>query len=356
MAAMARKSAASEAGLEASDIAALLQTANAPWLAPLQERLASAYRTGRLPHALLLHGTAGSGQSALAAWAAQLVLCDRPDAAPCGACASCVLYMAGNHPDLSMLTLEDKASEIKIDQVRALSERFTLTSFRGGYKAAIIDPADKMNRSSFNALLKTLEEPSKDTLLVLAAGRIDHMPPTIGSRCQRLRIPTPARTMALAWLDEAKAGTGPSWGRLLKMSAGAPLAALMLANEGADELAEEMATALGDGAVRDPLGLAAGWFKDRPAQRLAWLEAWLQGGIRALAGGSDTVNNKCDFGLPLPGAGLNIRSAFILLDRVRATRAALDGPLNAQLLFEDLLVGMTEALAGRAPDRLEAGR
>lgn len=331
----------------------LLETATAPWLDPLRKRLASVHRAGRMPHALLVHGTAGSGQSALAVWAACLVLCDRSEIAPCGACPGCVLFRAGNHPDLHVLAPEEGAREIKVDQVRELCGRLTLTSYRSGFKVGIIDPADRMNRNSFNALLKTLEEPPKETMLVLAAARIDLMPATIGSRCQRLRIPTPAARPALRWLEEQERRT--DWPRLLKLAAGAPLAALALARSGMAEVADDMATTLGQGALRDPLRIAAAWSRDKPADRLAWLETWLEGGIRSLAGASDAVNNKCDFGLPLPGAGVNIRAAFALLEQVRETRVALDGPLNAQLLFEDLLVGLTEALAGRMPERLETG-
>lgn len=351
---MARKAASNDATPESGRCAELLETARAPWLDSLRERLSDTHATGRMPHALLIHGTAGSGQSALAAWVAQLVLCDRPHEAPCGTCHGCGLFTVGNHPDLSMLSLEAKASEIKIDQVRELSERLSLTSYRGGFKVGLIDPADRMNRHSFNALLKTLEEPSQDTLLVLVAARIDRMPATVVSRCQRLRIATPAPGAALPWLE--RADRHAHWVRLLRLAGGAPLAALELARCGADELAEDMAATLGRGAIRDPLVLAGAWSRDKPQQRLAWLEAWLEGGIKALTGASDAVNNNCDFGLPLEGTGVNIRAAFTLLDRIRETRAALDGPLNAQLLFEDLLVGLTEALAGRMPDRPETGR
>ena len=351
---MARSPVATDAAVEEGGYAAQLEVAAAPWLKSLRERMGDTHRAGRMPHALLVHGASGSGQSALAVWVAQLVLCDRPRQAPCNVCPSCVLFVAGNHPDLRVLGIEEKATEIKIDQVRELSERLTLTSYRGGFKVGIIDPADRMNRSSFNALLKTLEEPPKETVLILAAARIDHMPATIASRCQRLRIPTPPPELALDWLGRQEGRA--QWDTLLKIAGGAPLAALELARSGTDQLAADMAHALGERANRDPLVLAAAWFKDRPQQRLAWLEAWLEGGIHALAGASDAVNNKCDFGLPLAGTGVNIRAAFTLLDRVRETRAALDGPLNTQLLFEDLLVGLTEALAGRMPMRLETGR
>lgn len=351
---MARKAAGGEAAPETGGYAALLETAEAPWLDSLRERLGDAHRAGRLPHALLIHGTVGSGQSALAAWVAQLVLCDRPREAPCGTCHGCGLFVVGNHPDLHGVSLEEKASEIKIDQVRELSEKLALTSYRGGFKVGMIDPADRMNRHSFNALLKTLEEPPQNTLLILAAARIDQMPPTIASRCQRLRIGTPKSAAALSWL--ARADKRAHWARLLRLAGGAPLAALELERSGTDELAEDMAATLGQGTLRDPLVLAGAWSRDKPQERLAWLEAWLEGGIKALAGASDAVNNNCDFGLPLQGTGVNIRAAFTLLDRIRETRVALDGPLNTQLLFEDLLVNLTEALAGRMPDRLETGR
>jgi hypothetical protein len=123
-----------------------------------------------------------------------------------------------------------------------------------------------------------------------------------------------------------------------------------MAEEGTGELSREMgrilAEVVGAGAF-DPLGVAASWSKDRPADRLAWLERWVEESIRAEASGGDVVNNNRDFFLPTAGTGLNIRAAFALLDRLRDARALLEGSLNTQLMFEDLLVQLVETLAGR---------
>jgi len=203
-----------------------------------------------------------------------------------------------------------------------------------------------MNINSFNALLKTLEEPPEETLLVLAVTQLERLPRTIVSRCQRIRISNPAASAAVAWLEYEQ--PGEDWSLLLDLAGGAPLAALGLARTGTTRLADEMKSAL-SGRRFDPLSLAQEWSRDRPADRLRWLEHWLESGVRAgLGQGSDVVNNNRHIPLPSSGAGVNITAAFRLLDQTREARKLLEGSLNTQLLFEDLLVGLAEAIAGRS--------
>jgi len=350
---MARKQ-PSAAQADPSDLRALLAQAQAPWLGPQRDQLLAARRDGRLPHGILLHGPAGAGQAGLAQWTAHMALCENAADAPCGRCASCILFLAGNHPDFYSLELEEKASFIKVDQVRELCAKLALRSFRGAGKVAIIDPADRMNINANNALLKTLEEPPEETLLILAASRLDRLPRTVISRCQRMKLATPAADDAIAWLDGRN--RRGDWQDLLGLAAGAPFRALEMAEEGAGELSGEMARilaeAVGTGPF-DPLGVAASWSKDRPADRLAWLERWVEQSIRAEASGGDVVNNNRDLRLPTAGVGLNIRAAFRLLDRLRDARALLEGSLNTQLMFEDLLVQLVDTLAGRTAGRTE---
>ena len=344
---MARKQAAA-AQVDPADRRALLAQAQAPWLGPQREQLLAARRDGRLPHGILLHGPAGAGQAGLALWTAHMSLCENAADAPCGRCPSCVLFLAGNHPDFYSLELEDKASFIKVDQVRELCSKLALRSFRGAGKVGIIDPADRMNIQANNALLKTLEEPPEETLLILPVSRLDRLPRTVVSRCQRMKLVTPATDDAIAWLDSRN--RRDDWKDLLGLAAGAPFRALQMAEEGAGELSGEMGRILAEAvgaASFDPLGVAASWSKDRPADRLAWLERWVEDSIRAEASGGDVVNNNRDFFLPSAGTGLNIRAAFALLDRLRDARALLEGSLNTQLMFEDLLVQLVETLAGR---------
>jgi DNA polymerase-3 subunit delta' len=329
-----------------------LEPAAAPWLAAAREQLAAARRGARLPHGILLHGVPGLGQSALGLWTAQLVLCEHPTQAPCGHCGSCQLFLAGNHPDFHPVELEEGATFIKVDQVRELCGKLAMRSYRGHFKVGLIDPADRMNISSNNALLKTLEEPSEDTLLLLVASRTDRLAPTVMSRCQKVRLAAPEARAALAWLGTVE--KRPDWTGLLSLAAGAPLRALELAESGTAELAQEMAASLASGRPGDldPLALADSWSKDRPAERLAWLEHLLQSWIRQ-GSRSDAVNNNRDNALPSPPARLNMRAAFELLDRVREARTLQEGSANTLLLFEDLLVGFAEAFAGGSAVRPE---
>jgi len=329
-----------------------LWAASAPWLEPARAQLVAARQGRRLPHGILFHGLPGVGQSALGLWAAQLALCEDHAHAPCGRCGGCLLFLAGNHPDFHAVELEEDASFIKVDQIRELCGKLAMRSYRGHSKVGLIDPADLMNISANNALLKTLEEPPEDTVLLLVASRIDRLAPTVISRCQKMRIVTPDRPSALAWLSAEEPGT--DWPSLLSLAAGAPLQALELASTGAAELAEEMAAALGPARAGsfDPLALADSWSKDRPAERLAWLEHLVQAWIRR-GSLSDVVNNNRDNALPSPPARLNMKAAFGLLDRVREARALQEGPTNTLLVFEDLLVGFAEALAGGSAVRPE---
>jgi len=121
----------------------------------------------------------------LALWAAQTALCREADA-PCGRCRECERVATRAHPDLYFLELEEDAQQIKVDQVRALTEALTLTGHGSGASVAIVNPADLLNASAANALLKTLEEPRPGTLIVLVtqiSARLPVPPVPPGQSC-----------------------------------------------------------------------------------------------------------------------------------------------------------------------------
>ena len=244
-----------------------------PWQAAARGRLAGALAGGRMPHALLLHGADGLGKERFAATLAAALLCGRPapDLMPCGACADCLLSRAGSHPDLHWLRRPEDRKSIGVDAVRDACEQLGMTSLRGGYRVAIVSPADLMTTSAQNAFLKTLEEPAPRTVLVLVTARPSRLAATLRSRCQRIEIPRPTEADGLAWL-RSQLGLEPPRD-LLALAGGAPLRAVVLAPHfGA--LEEQMSGLLDDllagraevtRAAADMLGHGLG-------ARLDWIE------------------------------------------------------------------------------------
>jgi len=309
-----------------------------PWLEGPRQQLRGAWHGGRLPHAVLLTGPAEIGKFALARWLASVVLCSG-DPGPCGHCQSCELLAAGNHPDLTICGLLEDAASIKIEQIRDLIEGMTLKSYLGGYKVAVLSPADRMNTNSFNALLKLLEEPSDRTLLILTAARLDMIPVTVASRCQRLRLPLPTRERALEWLGARKAGA--DWTFLLALAGGVPQRAERLDEQGAEQLFVEVVRSAGGGAL-DVVAVAKAWADDRPAERLRCLDHWLVALARR-AFGSDPVDDSHRFALPSSGRLPDIAALVRLIDATRDTLVRLDGQSNVQLMLDALLVRLKGA-------------
>ena len=307
------------------------------WLEEQTGTLTRAYRGGRLPHALLIHEAPGAGGDWLAAWSARLVLCQEPARAPCGACVACRRVAALQHPDLAWVRPEGASQQIRIEQVRELCAELMLTSHAAGYKVGILSPADALNRYAANALLKTLEEPPQRTLLVLVATQPSRLPPTILSRCQRLRVPAPSREQALAWLIET-CGDG-EWDAALEVLGEAPLLAAQthaaeVAAIGADSrrTLEELAS-----GSADPVAAAERWARSEWPLRLLCFENWLTERLRHVGSAPGFFTEMRDGPyLSERGAFLNIRGLFRVLDEVRELRATLDAPLNRGVAVEAL--------------------
>jgi len=320
-----------------------------PWIAPATASLAAARRSGRLPHALLIHEAPGAGGDWLAHWAARLALCERFAEAPCGECRPCRRALAWQHPDLTLVTPLEDSRQIRIEQLRDLAAELALTSHAGGYKVGVLTPADSMNRFAANALLKTLEEPPARTLLVLVASQPSRLPPTVLSRCQRLAVRAPTRAEAIAWLTEVR-GTG-AWDAALETVGEAPMLLVQADPEPLAQIGAEARQTLDAVAAgrADPLATAERWARSELPVRLRCFENWLTERIRRGQGAGDLMP-EVRAGPNLPGAGafLNIRELFGLLDEVRELRTALDVPLNRALALEALLRRLAPRGAGVA--------
>jgi DNA polymerase III subunit delta' len=154
-----------------------------------------AIATGKLHHGWLLRGPRGIGKARLALqFAAQLLGANpHPEFSETADGRVGRLIAAGSHPDLRIIRrpIDDKGkekSEIPVDSVRELSQFFSLRPAMGGWRVAIIDAVDELNRFGANAVLKTLEEPPSRAVLLLVSHGEQALLPTVRSRCRVLRL------------------------------------------------------------------------------------------------------------------------------------------------------------------------
>lgn len=313
-----------------------------PWHKTAWQEFEAALAAGRLSHAFLIEGPQGLGKLHLAfRMAARVLEVPWPLADP---------PIPLQHPDLMWVTLETddegkQRKQIGIQQIRDTCANLAMTSYSGGWKVAVVWPAEQLNPHSANALLKTLEEPAPRTLLLLVRSRLDTLPATVASRCQRVRIGPPSTDEAVTWL-EARAGEG-DWRRLLALAGDAPLLALLLAEEGFRELDEEFAADL-LGVVdnrREPLEVAAQWARRPLPMTLRWLDVWTAELVRIKATGSSrSLSAARQKALQTALEGIPLQRLFRYKDEVRAAMTRNDGVFNTQMVLESLLVPWADKL------------
>jgi len=145
-------------------------------------------KKGRLPHALLFTGEPGVGKLLMAKTLIKVLNCRHWNIAgeidSCDICRPCQLIDNLNFADL--LFIKPEGTQIKIETVRGVIDFLSMSPYEARIKSVIIDDADKLNISAANALLKTLEEPPEDSLIILITERPDMLPDTIRSRCVRI--------------------------------------------------------------------------------------------------------------------------------------------------------------------------
>ena len=305
------------------------------WLNPLASQWRESVRQGRMPHAVMLTGPPGVGKRAAANWMAQCQL----QGAKAGEMPQ-FPFKVLEHADLRWISPPEDKSSIGIEQVRELVAVIGLTSYEGRGKVAVIEPAHLMTTNAANSLLKTLEEPPGDALLILVADKPGNLPATIFSRCQRIDIRPPEAAEALAWLDRLQPGA--AWGEALLLAGQAPLGAI----EALDQLDMTAAmrrdfAAVASGSV-SPLEVAARWAKIDPPFVLDWLSRQVQSTVLAAFGTASAPASS--------GIGQTVlkrmdrRNLFCYLDQINRLRGQPAGSYNVQLTFENLLIDWANGL------------
>ena len=303
-----------------------------PWNNTLWQRFCRQQQQQRLPHALLLTGIAGLGKQQFANAIVATMLCTslKDDGSPCSQCHSCQLLHAGNHPDHIKITAEDTGKQIKVDQIRDLKDKQQLTTSVANWKTIVISPADSMNVSASNSLLKLLEEPQHNTLLILISNKPERLPITIRSRCQNYHFVSPPQKEGLAWLTEQAENYNDEIEKILQLAYGAPIKALeMLENNVSEQyyqLERDFEALLAGQA--NPITLALSWKELDLSQVLHYFQHLLKKRLTQLL---KTRQNM-----------INISYYYKMSDCITETIKLISSPnnVNKTLLTEDFIVSV----------------
>ncbi len=320
----------------------------------------------KLHHSLLINGQPGIGKREFSFELCQYLLCSEvseQDNRPCGQCQNCRLFNAGTHPDFHVLTSELESAEgrlslltdysnryldskerekktkysrvISVDQVRGLIERFSTHAHISAMRVALILPADCMNINAANALLKLLEEPPSDSILVLVTATPSHLPATIRSRCMTQTLTTPDKKSALAWL--AQHLPEPQIDIALTLANGGPLEARRLFETGFLQHHQNCLNGFAGLAAKQvtPIDLAGQLDKLEFGQLLVWFHRFVAELVKFCVTG---VKPYWMESIRIDTQKVSVERLYGLYDRISYYRRITRGPVNEQLALEDLVL------------------
>ncbi len=338
-----------------------------PWHQDRWQNLTA--RTRSLHHGLLISANPGTGLREFVTELSHYLICEMAysnQRSPCLSCQNCKLFEAGSHPDFHVITSENESANgriellsayseryldvkqrdrkakpgkvVSVNQIRQLIDRFTTHCHISATKIGLIIPADRMNINAANALLKLLEEPPENTILILAASEPARLPRTILSRCVNVKLSEPAVEQSVSWLSDYMP---ENQARIaIHLSGQSPIQAKQLYEFGELEARESYLKSLISTVANqsNPLDVA---------QQLAKMEfettlLWMQQFIKDLTVWC-TTQQKPFWKIP---EALSIRQVsenrlFALYDRITHYKKIARGSINEQLALEDLLIALT---------------
>ncbi|NVK21743.1 MAG: DNA polymerase III subunit delta' [Kangiellaceae bacterium] len=311
-------------------------------------RVQNQFNSGSMHHALLLLGAEGVGREIFASELAQWVLCQNRQQQPCGACKSCSLFTSeAGHPDYHVLDIETDKTQISVNQVREFIVNMQESSHQSGWKVANIANVMAMNASSFNALLKTLEEPQKNTLIILQSEQLQSVPATIRSRSQLVKLSVEDAQAVKQWLEQRHGLISADMQTALNIFPQAPYKA-----EKFVEMAEvfkcgEFLFDIGyllQGQAK-PIELAQKWH-DELENCIFWWQIILRDVMLLQQAGSEAdlqLSDKKE-GLQMIADSLNAKGIMLLLEKIieQQRLIKLKSPVNLMASWQSLLIYCTQ--------------
>lgn len=318
-----------------------------PWQQRAWQYLLQYRNADKLPHAIIVTGPSDIGKTHLAYQWAHSLLCETPASdtqQACGHCKSCILLANQTHPDYLEICPEAVGKPIKVDQIRALTGFVALTRHQSPYRLVIIRPAEQMNTNAANSLLKTLEEPPENTLLILVTSQSGHLPATIKSRCQQLKLKTPEPAQSKAWLHE-RFPASADIDFALSASHFAPLAAeQLLGSDAVLQCSEYFSDWLKIAKKQaNPTHIAEKWLKQEAIFPINLVYTWLVDVLRVKADchTSDLVkvlNPVTSTELAEMTQHISVKRLFGLYDKLLELIRFENSSLNKQLQLESLFI------------------
>jgi len=309
--------------------------------------LRSALTSNRLHHAYFFAGPEGVGKRTTAIALAKAVHCMQLDDDFCAQCVNCARISDGNHPDVRFVEPLAGKKEISIQQIRELERELNYRSFSGGRKIAVIDPATSMNLASQNALLKTLEEPPQDSLILLIAANAGALLPTVRSRCLRLPFAPLTRREVAGFLQAKLAMNTGDAEFLAALSMGSIGAAVNLDK---DELIEKRrnwvdvlsSLKAGDHHAAMLAAEALSANRDDALKFLKWSESWYRDVlVHAVTDNAGAlVNLDLLEQIRQQSVSNSAATALNAISRVAEATAGIQRNLNRRMVLEKFLFGV----------------
>jgi len=308
-----------------------------PWLGEHWSFFLRRLESEKLAHALLIEGPAGTGKTALANAMVALLLCRDPGEAACGRCRSCKLLAGAAHPDFFDLQPEEGSEVIKVDQVRAMIGKLDLTTSISMRKLAYIHPAETMNSAAANALLKSLEEPAGNAVLILVSDDPGRLPVTIRSRCQAITVKQPDSGAVHDWLLARSGQSSQRVKQAMQAAGGSPLrAAHYLASPELDafsRIRSGLSGVLGQPSAASQL--SNDWISLDAVELWRWLSICTGEVIKSIL-----VGQPLDW-LP-SNSGLRATTLLDLQKQADKNRQLTSTPVRGDLLLQDWLINWAQ--------------
>ncbi|OIQ24747.1 DNA polymerase III subunit delta' [uncultured Vibrio sp.] len=313
-----------------------------PWLESTWQHWQRNLASDSFTNSVLLNTHDGLGAESLVEAFSQALMCSNDKSQACGFCHGCSLMQSSNHPDVHIIEPEKQGKSITVEQVRQCNKLAQESSQLSGFRLFVIQPAEAMNESAANALLKTLESPAELCVFLLVTQRKELLLPTIISRCQQWDISAPSSSEASEWVSQKVSQPVPTY--IAELNDNAPLRLESFIKQ--DKLStysqiEQSMLSLAKG--EESFMALAKVLSDEPNERLQWLWFLLCGAQKAHF---DITHDSLS---PVASQLVEYMSYDLLYKQSKSlmlliTQLRTFPGLNAELLISDWLIKFNEEL------------